>query len=349
MTEPAALPPPETPPETSADPAPETPPSQPPDAAPPATHDVLPWLSGAGFLILAVALFWVWRHPVNQQAATAQADAQQIASLEARVSRLEQQPPPQAIDLAALTARVTALEQRPAATPEQAVKPPDLAPLETRIATLEAKQPADSQVMGRIDALSARADAQSGAQRGMQSDLTRRLDTDDARLAAVERTTRQIQAVADRANRAALVQSAQLALDAGRPLGDLPGAPPALMRFATTAPPTQVALRQAFPQAARAAQAAAQPSEGKPLLARAWAAAQDLVTIRRGDRVLVGDPVAGVLERARAALDAGDLAGAAAAVASLSGAPAQAMAAWLADARALLDARAALADWAAHA
>ena len=64
--------------------------------------------------------------------------------------------------------------------------------------------------------------------------------------------------------------------------------------------------------------------------------------------MLVGDPAAGVLERARTALDAGDLAGAVAAVDSLNGAAAQAMAGWLAQARALLDARAALAEWAAH-
>jgi hypothetical protein len=109
-------------------------------------------------------------------------------------------------------------------------------------------------------------------------------------------------------------------------------------------------LRLAFPEAARNALAAAHPStDGKPLLARVWAEAQDLVTIRQGDHVLVGDATAGVLEHARAALAAGDLATAVSAVGSLQGAAAQAMAAWLADARALLDARGALADWAAHA
>ena len=46
--------------------------------------------------------------------------------------------------------------------------------------------------------------------------------------------------------------------------------------------------------------------------------------------MLLGDPAAGVLEQARTALDAGDLAAATAAVATLQGAAAQAMAAWLA-------------------
>ena len=56
-----------------------------------------------------------------------------------------------------------------------------------------------------------------------------------------------------------------------------------------------------------------------------------------------------VPDRARAALDAGDLVGAVATVGSLTGPAADAMAGWMMQARALLDARAALADWAAHA
>jgi hypothetical protein len=394
MTESPALPPPETPVET----APE------PPSSPAAKRDWLAWLSAAGFLILAASLVWVWRHPDIQFPAVAQNDAQQIAALDARMVRLEQQPTPAATDLAPLTGRVTALEQhpvatpaqpvkqpdlapleariaaleqrptatptqpakqpdlapldariaaleqRPIATPTQPVKPPDLAPLEARIAALEAKQAADSQALARIDALSARADALENAQHAVQSDLAHRMDADETRLSTIEHNASQGQAVANRANRTARILAAQLALDTGQKLGDLPGAPPALARFASTAPPTDAGLRQAFPAAARNALAAARPpTDGKPLLDRIWAEAQDLVTIRQGDRVLVGDPTAGVLARARTALDAGDLAGAVAAIGSLNGAPAQAMAGWLADARALLDARNALAEWAAHA
>ena len=95
--------------------------------------------------------------------------------------------------------------------------------------------------------------------------------------------------------------------------------------------------------------AASQPDTGgKPFLGRMLTRAEELVTVRQGDRVLVGNPAAGVLARARGALDAGDLAGAVAAVSGLSGPPAAAMAAWLADAQALLAARAGLADMAAH-
>ena len=79
-------------------------------------------------------------------------------------------------------------------------------------------------------------------------------------------------------------------------------------------------MRLSFPPAAREALAAAHPApDGAPLLTRLWAQAQELVTIRQGDHVLVGDPAAGVLARAQAALDAGDLPTAVTEVATLRG------------------------------
>jgi hypothetical protein len=339
MTEPPELPPPETQDGSAPQPAPRR----------VSKWDLLPWLAAAGFLALTAALVWVWLHRPDQPPAVAEAgaEAEQFGALETRVARLEQRPVPPTPDLGPLTARLSALEQRPAAASGQAA---NLAPLETRIAALEAKQQADSQMAGRIDALSARADSLETTQRAGQSDLARRLEADEARLAAIERSTSQIPALADRAGRLARVQAIRLALDSGQKLGEIPGAPAPLARFANSAPPTEPGLRLAFPQAAREALSVARPaSDGKPLLARVWDEAQDLVTVRQGDRVLVGDPAAGVLARARTALDAGDLSGAVAAVASLNGAPAQAMAGWVAEARALLDARAALAEWAAHA
>ena len=180
-------------------------------------------------------------------------------------------------------------------------------------------------------------DALSGRDQGADSDLGRRLDSDEARLAALERATAQMAATAQQAARLARIEAAEAALAAGQPLGDLPNAPPAVARFAAANPPTEASLRLAFPPAERAALAASQSGHGgKPFLARVLARAEDLVTVRQGDRVLFGDPAAGVLARARTALDAGDLAGAVAAVSSLSGPPAAAMAAWLADAKALL-------------
>lgn len=316
---------------------PPNPAAEPPEA--PATEPakrppLLPWLTGAGFLILAVALIWVWRHPALPPVSGDPTDplARQLSGLEARVSRLEQRPQPQSPDLGPLNARVATLEQRP---PPQAAAPapaPDLGPLERRVTTLEQRQPPD------LAPLEARIAALENTSRTIESNLSLRMQADENRLTASEKA----------AQRIPLVLAATLALAAGQKLGDLPGAPPALARFANTAPPTEAGLRLAFPQAAREALAAAHPAtEDQPLLTRLWAQAQDLVTIRQGDRVLVGDPVAGVLQRARVALDAGDLAAAAAEIGALQGTAAQAMAAWLAQARSLLEARAALVTWAA--
>jgi hypothetical protein len=68
-----------------------------------------------------------------------------------------------------------------------------------------------------------------------------------------------------------------------------------------------------------------------------------LVTIRRGNDVLVGAASSVVLGAAQDRLDAGDLAGAVAALDALDPAAATAAAAWKGDAQALLAARAALA------
>jgi hypothetical protein len=334
MSDPPALPPPE---EQQVEPAP-SPPERPPE------RRLLPWLTAAGFLIVGAAVLWVWQHPAVEPASTEATDtlARQLGALDARVSRLEQRPMPSAADLGPLNTRLTALEQRPAPQAPSGAPPANIQPLEARIATLEQRQPPDLQsLVNRFAALEAKQQQAGGeisarvatlenADRAMQADLTQRADAATAM-----------------AKHGALVEAASLALAAGQKLGNLPGAPPALARFADAAPPTLASLRLAFPAAAREALGASRPpTEGKPLMTRLWAQAQDLVTVRQGDRVLVGDPAAGLVERARVALDAGDLGAAVADIGSLQGAAAQAMAGWLGQARALMAARAALVAWA---
>ena len=333
--EPALLPPPEE----------EAPPSRP-------RRSLLPWLNTAGIVILAAALIWLARLELGQTPGQTDALAQQLGTLEARVARLEQKPAPQ-VDLGPLTARIAALERRPAgAAPDlaplearitaleqrkaPAAAAPDLAPLEAQIATLEQRKPADlGPLEGRVTALEAKQPA--------DTQLAARLDALDKRLSASE------QKADERSARVGRILAAQAALTAGRPLGKLPDAPPALAKFADAAPPTLAGLRLAFPGAAQAALAISPAApQGRPWYARMWIEARELVTIRRGEQVLLGDPAAGVLDRARERLDAGDLAGAVALVGSLSGGQATEMGDWLAQARALLDARAALAEWAAH-
>ena len=335
-------------PEPLALPSPEEAPSRP-------RRSLLPWLNTAGIVILAAAVIWLARLELGQTPGQTDALAQQIGTLDARVARLEQKPAPQPVDLGPLNARIAALEQRPAGGApdlaplearigalEQRKAPaaaaaPDLAPLEARIAALEQRKPADlGPLEGRIAALESKQPA--------DTQLAARLDALDKRLSASE------QKADERSARVGRILAARAALAAGWPLGKLPDAPPALAKFADAAPPTLAGLRLAFPAAADAALAISPaPAEGRPWYARMWAEARQLVTIRRGARVLLGDPTAGTLDRARERLDAGDLEGAVALVGSLSGEQAKAMDDWVGEARALIDARAALAEWATHA
>ena len=356
----------------------------PPEQAPRPTakRDLVPVVYGAGFVILAAGLVWLWRNPAEPPASSA------MAALEQRLARLEQRPPPApapAVDIRPLEARLAALEQRPLPpAPDlrpwearlhalEQRSPPDTRPLEARLSALEQRPLPDvvglatrvDALAGRQDALSARAqgieavgiarqDAAEGRLGALEQSAVRakaletRIETLERRLTAAEIVTGQVPALSERAARLARLQSAQAALEDGRKLGDIPGAPAALARFANTAPPTEAMLRLAFPAAARAASEASVPPTGDaPLLERMWTRAQSVVTVRQGDRVLVGDPAAGVLARAKRALEAGDLAGAVAALGDLQGPAVAAMAAWRADAQALLAARAALAELAA--
>jgi hypothetical protein len=272
---------------------------------------------------------------------------------------LEQRKPP---DLGPLEARIAALEQRPALPPEAATKA-DLASFSSRVDAIATRQDQlaareqglETNFANKLDGMDAQL-AKFGRDLAVLTDFGNRLDASDKRLeaidkrlATVEQEASKVTALADKAGRIGRIQAAQVALDTGQPLGELPGAPESLARFAKTRPPTEAALRLSFPAAARTAEAASKPSaEGKPFLDRVWLRAQDLLTVREGDRVIVGDPAAGILARARQALNAGDLAGAVAALDALQGPAAQAMADWKAQAQDLLDARAALAAMAAR-
>ncbi len=140
-----------------------------------------------------------------------------------------------------------------------------------------------------------------------------------------------------------VLETARMALAAGQPLGTIPGAPPALTRFADTAPPTLAGLRQSFAAAARAAKAASVSANGQSgFWARARARLEGIITVSEGSHVLFGPPATAALNQARAALEAGDLAGAVAALNQLNPPAQAAMQGWLAQAKALLAARQAL-------
>lgn len=325
-------------------------------------------LLGASVLALLVAgyLFWEGRTVNGQTAQRLDAIEQQLGALDPRLKALEARPLPSPTDLRPLQQRLaelgqtlTALDQRVGGADQK------LAALDQREAAFEQKLPPAvpldppgraeiAGLAGRIDQLVARQNqigeaaqadaAKVQAQIGSSvSGLRDLVAKQDQRIDVATRTSVQLDTLTSSAARLTAVQGASAALAAGRPLGALPGAPPALERFATQAPPTEAGLRLSFTQAADAARAAGLPpkTEGS-LLNRMWARAQSTITVRQGDRVLVGDAISGVLAHAQDQVDAGDLAGTLHTLDQLAGPAAAAMQPWRQQAQSLLDAQSAL-------
>lgn len=320
------------------------------------------WPRVVGVLILVVGVggVFAWQDPAAVSRLTGlsfgDGDAG-IKALDARLARLEQRPAP---DIGGLAARLDALEKRVAAQPK-----PDLGPLLARLDALEkAAQDRAAPVvtasgtvdlgplLARLDALEKRA-----ADPGKLDAVTARIDALAARdpaealRARLDAIERQLAGVSEKGTVLARLDAAALALANGRKLGAIPGAPPALTRFANAAPPTEAALRLAFPAAVRAALSVSEPdTRGKPFLDRALARLQDFrfITVREGDHVLIGNALAETLAKAQTMLTAGDLDGAIQAVGPVSGPPGEKLAPWLADAKALAAARAALAAMAGN-
>ena len=275
---------------------------------PSSSSRALPVLYFLGFATLAGAVAWIWQNP----------------------------PPPTEPPVGALQARLDALESRPAEI--RSAPAFDPAPLLARIAALEARAQTTLPLAPVLPA--------------SPEFIPPDLGPIQARIAALEARPAinpADAALGERIGRIARIQAIAAALETGHKLGDVPDAPPALQRFANVNPPTEAGLRLAFPAEAQAALVASRPIDpGWPWLTRIWGRLQSLVTIREGERVLVGDPAAGVVAAAQRALDAGDIAGAVTALGRLNPQAAQAMTGWTDQAKALLEARTALAMMAAR-
>jgi hypothetical protein len=304
----------------------EEPPIDPAPPPPAKRRDPLLLLFGLVLVVLVGGVVFLWQHPLLLTRAAPPASVApppdprldaalaRLDALSQRVAALDQHQSP---NLQPLEARITALEQR---------RPPDLAPLTARITALEQ----------RPDPLAAKLDA-----------LSARLDADEAKMANTVQDASQVSAAIAQSARAARVSAALVALINGRPLGALPGAPPALARFAQQPPPTEAALRQAFPAAAAKALAAHEDTGKLPFWQAISDQVQSVITVRRGDEVLVGDSAAGIIGRARADVEVGDIDGAVKALGELTGPPSAAFADWLGQAKSLLEARSALQSMAA--
>ncbi len=295
--------------------------------------------------------------------------APDLSDLERRIAALEQHaampgttPSP---DLTGVQQRLAMLEQQVmglAQKQQQAASAPDgtqarVTALGQQVETLGGRMGALASVQGQMSqlaqhldrlgqdqqALGEKVQSLASGQKDAESGLNARLDGEAKAIEGLRGDVQRIDASLGRASIAARAQAALVALQAGRPLGAIQDAPAAVARFATEAPPTTADLRRDFPAVASAALAASQPADtDSRFLDRVWNRAQNLVTVRQGDRVIVGDPAAGVIARARDDLDAGDLAGAVDALSTLTAPAAQAVAGWLTSARAVVAARTAL-------
>lgn len=235
--------------------------------------------------------------------------------------------------IGALAGRIDALEHRAPSSSDSA-------------APAAAPQAAVDALASRVDsAIAAAKQDQTQALSAAQNDLTAL----HARLDAIEKGQGSTGDAASRALRLTRLQIAAVALATGQKLGSIADAPPALARYADAAPPTDAALRAGFPALAAAARASSRPELGfSGIWQRALARLQQVVTVRRGDDVLIGDPAAGILARAQDAVARDDLGAALAAVDQLQGPAAAVMKPWAEDARGLLAARAALLDLMSH-
>ncbi len=293
-----------------AKPAP-VPPPRPNAAEPSASRGAGAVLTALAVALLVAGLAVVWQQQRETEATMV--PAADVAVLREQLRTLQQ--------------RLVQLEQRPAAS----VPALDLRPLEGRISALE-QRPAPT------------------AQATPDPGLADRMAALDRRLAQAEQAATQAQqASAARLARIARLQAAMAALEAGRVLGEIPGAPPALARFAATPPPSEAALRLAFPAAAQRARDASRTGGDEAGIGeRVWQRVRALVTVKEGETVLLGSPAATTLGLAGEKLAAGDLAGSVAALDGLDPGAAAEMAAWRGQAESLLSARAALSKMAAE-
>jgi hypothetical protein len=295
----------------------------------PAPNNRLALLCGLGFLLLAAAIAYLWSNTIKGEQLVDQTKAfesanQRLAELETRLSRVEERPTP-------------------------VVSAGDLARLNARLDALDGRLVNQAQVASQIDTMAGRIQALAGRDQSAVDTLNQQVSDLSNKLNATTAATGDLSAVTARVDRLGRLQAAAENLAAGRPLGDLAGAPPALSKYAQKSPPTMAQLRLSFRHAKADALTKPEPTPAStPFVDRVLEKAQGLMTIKQGDNVVVGDATAMLLNQAETLLEAGDLDGAVKSVESMKGDGVTEMAGWLASAKDLLAARGALAQLAAQ-
>ncbi|MGC9269355.1 COG4223 family protein [Acidiphilium sp.] len=337
MTEPDSQPIPPTPaaaapqPDTTAPSAPAIgPTADDPEATPdpaqsaPATRAPArtPLILGA-ILILLLAGGEAWLFNAQTGAADrAAALGQQIDTLKSDVAALH-------LKLATTNDKLAALASpspQPAAAPSAAA-PPQAAPPPAKV---EAEIP--PALASQIKTMQASI-----------ASLTTTALADHASLTTLQATATDLPKLVAHAQSLAQIASASLALENGTPLGTIANAPEALVRYATTNPPTLGALQASFPAyAAKATAAAGDITSHGGFWRDVKGRIESLITIRHHNDVLVGSRASFILGTARSDLDRGDLPATLTTLGALPPAAQTIMAPWITQARHLLAARAAL-------
>jgi hypothetical protein len=286
-------------------------------------------------------------------------------ALAERIAAAERSASQAAEATAPLERRLQALEGRPAFDPATAAPREALDSLAARAERLtervealgnrlqeQARTQEQREAGAREDATRRAAELEAQVQQrvaALDQTLSRRLDT-------LEQAQQRLAEIEGRTARLAVIDRLRGALAAGQPLGEPLGRidqpPAALARFATVAPPTEASLRLSFEDAANAARAASdagiQPDGSRPgVVDSALSRLGGLVTIRRGEQVVWGDAAEAEIERARRALEAGDIDMSLQHIAKLPPPARNAMQPWAEQAQALVAARSALRQLAA--
>jgi hypothetical protein len=295
-------------------------------------------LSALVVLVVALATSPYWAPPVVSvlpwggapETRPAPADTSgieaKLSALEQRVARLEQRPAPnpQAEALSALGDRLAAIEQR----------------IATLAAAASSQTAADATkgLQSEIQSLSQKLDEQSQLLAKLQS-----RDAAGGTDAALVVTVGQMRATLATARLYAAELQAAEALAKDRP--DILAELHKLDGRASEGVPTLAMLTERFAAVAKtAAQSSPPAAADQGWRARVLATLKSLVTIRRaGEPQGKGAESGSALAEAQVALKNGDLAAAAAAVRRADGSGSPAMASWLEDAQARLDAETALA------
>lgn len=355
------------------------------DAASPSAGEstrVLPLLNLAGFVILAGAIAYLWTRPTPtpqmpvippDQSGVIAAIKGQVGNLQSSLATLDAR---EKQDISDLRQQIAGLpvsgsgaggSQPPAASQSQSQSPngnlaSQVSALKDQLTKLESAQQAAAQQVqaapsaSSVDALSGKLDGLSQREAGDTQSIRQTLSSVQQQLSdladkakSLAQDTENLPQLTAQSARIGQVLQAEDALASGKPLGTIPNAPSALAKFETTAPPTEASLRLAYPAAAREAEKAGGPRDASGgFWHRVWLRVQNLVTLRQGDRVIVGDQTGGTLAHAQRLLDAGDLTGAVTVLGTLQGPAAAAMAPWADQAKALIAARQALAQMATH-